>query len=42
MIGLAREHERPPVVGDLHERLNIYHKRAREDLGIRTGARQVG
>lgn len=42
MIGLAREHEPPPVVGDLHERLNIYHKRAREDLGIRTGSRQVG
>ncbi|WP_369240165.1 hypothetical protein AB5J56_38995 [Streptomyces sp. R21] len=30
----ARMHEPPPVLGYLHERLNTYHERAREDLGI--------
>ncbi|WP_328319092.1 hypothetical protein [Streptomyces sp. NBC_00388] len=36
MMKQARAHEPPPVVGDLHERLNTYHERARDDLGIRT------
>ncbi|MEV6885950.1 hypothetical protein [Streptomyces sp. NPDC051135] len=30
----AREHRPLPVTGDLHERLNTYHERARADLGI--------
>ena len=41
MLGLAREHEPPPVVGDLHARLNTYHERAREDLGISRDAWRV-
>ncbi|MEU1197681.1 hypothetical protein ABZ446_15800 [Streptomyces sp. NPDC005813] len=37
----AREHQPPPVLGDLHERLNSYHERAREDLGIYQDAWRV-
>ncbi|GAA5006686.1 hypothetical protein [Streptomyces siamensis] len=41
MVKLARTHEPPPVAGDLHERLNTYHERAREGLGIRADSRRV-
>jgi hypothetical protein len=34
MLERARRHEPPQVRGDLTERLNAYHERAREDLGI--------
>ncbi|MEU6819810.1 hypothetical protein ABZ921_04205 [Streptomyces atriruber] len=34
MEKLAREHRPPPVLGNLHERLNTYHESARRDLGI--------
>lgn len=37
----ARDHEPPPVLGDLHERLNTYHESARQDLGINEEAWRV-
>ncbi|MFI1677814.1 MULTISPECIES: hypothetical protein [unclassified Streptomyces] len=41
MEKLAREHEPPPVGGNLHERLNTYHESARQDLGINEEAWRI-
>ncbi|MEV2249382.1 hypothetical protein AB0I94_02295 [Streptomyces sp. NPDC050147] len=41
MVKKARTHEPLPIVGNLHMRLNTYHERAREDLGINKDAWRV-